>query len=168
MRYWSFPGVPGKMHRVGGLERDYDTGVISNSPENHQRMVNTRAQKIANVANHIPELEVKSEHEGCDTILIGWGGTYGHILTAYEHLNKAGKNLDFAQFQYINPLPRNTREVLSRYKTVIVAELNNGQFATYLQSQIPELNIKRINKTQGQPFLVNEIEEGVIKIMEGK
>ena len=168
VRYWSFPGVPGKMHRVGGLERDYDTGVISNSPENHQRMVNTRAQKIANVANHIPELEVKSEHDGCDTILIGWGGTYGHILTAFEHLNKAGKNLDFAQFQYINPLPRNTREVLSRYKTVIVAELNNGQFATYLQSQIPELNIKRINKTQGQPFLVNEIEEGVIKIMEGK
>ena len=131
-------------------------------------MVNTRAQKIANVANHIPELEIKSENDDCDTILIGWGGTYGHILTAYEHLNKAGKKIDFAQFQYINPLPLNTREVLMKYKTVIVAELNNGQFATYLQSQIPELNIKRINKTQGQPFLVNEIEEGVINIMEGK
>ena len=168
VRYWSFPGVPGKMHRVGGLERDYDTGVISNSPENHERMVKTRATKIANVANHIPELEVKSEHDGCDTIIVGWGGTYGHIYTAFEHLNKAGHKLDFAQFQYINPLPRNTREVLTKYKTVIVAELNNGQFATYLQSQIPELNIKRINKVQGQPFLVNEIEEGVIKIMEGK
>ena len=168
VRYWAIPGTPGLEHRVGGLEKDFETGVLSNNPENHELMVKTRAQKIANVANHIPELEVKSENEGSDTILVGWGGTYGHLYTAFEHLNRNGKKVDFAQFRYINPLPRNTREVLSRYKTVIVAELNSGQFATYLQGLMPELNIERINKVQGQPFLVNEIEEGVNKIMEGK
>ena len=103
-----------------------------------------------------------------DTIIVGWGGTYGHIYTAFEELNAAGKKVDFAQFRYINPLPKNTAEVLGKYKTVIVAELNNGQFANYLQGLNPSLNIKRINKVEGQPFLVHEIVEGVNKIMEGK
>lgn len=168
VRYWAIPGTPGFEHRVGGLEKDYETGVLSNNPENHARMVAARAQKVANVANHIPALEVKSEGEGADTIIVGWGGTYGHIYTAFEELNKAGKKVDFAQFRYINPLPKNTAEVLGKYKTVIVAELNDGQFANYLQALNPNLNIKRINKVEGQPFLVHEIVDGVNKIMEGK
>ena len=168
VRYWAVPGTPGFEHRVGGLEKDYTSAALSNNPENHARMVAARAEKIANVANHIPELEVKSENGDADTIIIGWGGTYGHIYTAYEELNKAGKKIDFAQFRYINPLPKNTQEVLSKYKTVIVAELNTGQFASYLQSINPSLNIKRINKVEGQPFLVQEIVDGVNKIMEGK
>ena len=131
-------------------------------------MVAARAQKVANVANHIPMLEVKSECDDADTIIVGWGGTYGHIYTAFEELNAAGKKVDFTQFRYINPLPKNTAEVLGKYKTVIVAELNNGQFANYLQGLNPSLNIKRINKVEGQPFLVHEIVEGVNKIMEGK
>ncbi len=167
VRYWAIPGEEGLCHRVGGLEKDYVSGALSNNPENHERMVKARAQKVANVANHIPELEVKSEGES-DTLLVGWGGTYGHLYTAYEHLNAEGKRVDFAQFRYINPLPKNTEEVLRRYKTVIVAELNTGQFARYLQSQLSGLHIEQINKTQGQPFLVQEIIDGVNKIMEGK
>ena len=120
------------------------------------------------MANHIPLLEVKSENADADTIIVGWGGTYGHIYTAFEELNKAGRKIDFAQFRYINPLPKNTAEVLGNYKTVIVAELNDGQFANYLQGIYPKLNIKRINKVEGQPFLVHEIVEGVNKIMEDK
>lgn len=168
VRYWAIPGTEGFEHRVGGLEKDYETGVLSNNPENHARMVAARAQKVANVANHIPMLEVKSECDDADTIIVGWGGTYGHIYTAFEELNAAGKKVDFAQFRYINPLPKNTAEVLGKYKTVIVAELNDGQFANYLQGLNPSLNIKRINKVEGQPFLVHEIVEGVNKIMEGK
>lgn len=167
-RYWAIPGTPGLEHRVGGLEKDYNTGVLSNNPENHERMVKARAQKVANVAKYIPELEVKSEGEGADTLLVGWGGTYGHLYSAFEELNKAGKKVDFAQFRYINPLPLNTADVLGRYKTVVVAELNEGQFADYLQAKNPNLNIRRINKVQGQPFLVHELVEGVSKIMEGK
>ena len=168
VRYWAIPGTEGFEHRVGGLEKDYESGVISNNPGNHARMVAARAQKVANVANHIPLLEVKSENADADTIIVGWGGTYGHIYTAFEELNKAGRKIDFAQFRYINPLPRNTAEVLGNYKTVIVAELNDGQFANYLQGIYPKLNIKRINKVEGQPFLVHEIVEGVNKIMEDK
>ncbi len=169
VRYWAIPGTPGLMHRVGGLEKDYNTGVLSNDPANHAKMVAARAQKVANVANHIPELEVKEAEGGqADTLLVGWGGTYGHIYTAYEELNAAGVKVDFAQFRYINPLPRNTHEVLNRYKTVIVAELNSGQFADYLQAKNPNLNIKRVNKVEGQPFLVHEIVDAVKQIKEGK
>ena len=168
VRYWAIPGTEGFEHRVGGLEKDYESGVISNNPGNHARMVAARAQKVANVANHIPLLEVKSENADADTIIVGWGGTYGHIYTAFEELNKAGRKIDFTQFRYINPLPKNTAEVLGNYKTVIVAELNDGQFANYLQGIYPKLNIKRINKVEGQPFLVHEIVEGVNKIMEDK
>lgn len=168
VRYWAIPGTEGFEHRVGGLEKDYESGVISNNPGNHARMVAARAQKVANVANHIPLLEVKSENADADTIIVGWGGTYGHIYTAFEELNKAGRKIDFAQFRYINPLPKNTAEVLGNYKTVIVAELNDGQFANYLQGIYPKLNIKRINKVEGQPFLMHEIVEGVNKIMEDK
>ena len=168
VRYWAIPGTEGFEHRVGGLEKDYESGVISNNPGNHARMVAARAQKVANVANHIPLLEVKSENADADTIIVGWGGTYGHIYTAFEELNKAGRKIYFAQFRYINPLPKNTAEVLGNYKTVIVAELNDGQFANYLQGIYPKLNIKRINKVEGQPFLVHEIVEGVNKIMEDK
>lgn len=167
VRYWAIPGTEGLQHRVGGLEKDYYTGVLSNDPENHEKMVEARRDKVANVAKYIPQLEVKGD-EDADTIIVGWGGTYGHIFTAVEQLIADGKKIAFAQFRYINPMPSNTVSLLSRYKTVIVAELNEGQFAGYLQAQIPSLNIKRINKVQGQPFMVREIVDGVNKIMEEK
>ncbi|MCC8072452.1 MAG: 2-oxoacid:acceptor oxidoreductase subunit alpha [Bacteroidales bacterium] len=165
VRYWAIPGTEGCTHRIGGLEKDYNTGAISTDPVNHERMVYTRREKIARIADDIPELDVL-EADGADTILIGWGGTYGHLRTAATELCEAGRPVAFAQFRYINPLPRNTEEVLSRYKTVIVAELNTGQFADYLQAKYPRLNIKRINKVQGQPFLVKEVVDGVVRILD--
>ena len=169
VRFWAIPGTEGFAHRVGGLEKDYNTGALSNNPENHERMVAARARKVAMVANHIPELTVRSDSDvPADTLLVGWGGTYGHLYTAFEELSKQGIKVDFAQFQYINPLPRNASAVLGKYKRVIVAELNSGQFADYLQAKNPKLNIRRINKVQGQPFLVSEIVDGVKSILEGE
>ncbi len=166
-RYWAIPGDDGLQHRLGGLEKDSETGAISNDPVNHEKMVNLRREKIARIANDIPEQEVLCDIDA-DTLLIGWGGTYGHLHQAADDLNAAGKRVAFTQFRYINPLPKNTADILNRYKTIIVAELNTGMFADYLQSKYPHLDIRRINKIQGQPFLSQEIVDGVTKIMEGK
>ena len=166
-RYWALPGTEGLQHRIGGLEKDSDTGAISNDPANHEKMVNLRREKIARIANDIPEQEVLCD-KNATTLLVGWGGTYGHLYTAAEELNASGKPIAFTQLRYINPLPKNFEEILKSYKTVIVAELNTGMLADYLQSKFPGLNIRRINKIQGQPFLVREIVDGVNKIMENK
>ena len=165
VRYWAIPGTPGFQHRLGGLEKDYNTSAISTDPANHEKMVQARQKKIDLIARNIPDVEVQG-NPNADTLLIGWGGTYGHLYTAVEELNNSGKPVAFAHFRYICPLPANTAEVISRYKRVIVAELNNGQFADYLQAKNPMTHIKRINKVQGQPFLVQEIIDGVTKIME--
>lgn len=166
VRYWAIPGTEGFAHRLGGLEKDYTTGAISTDAVNHEKMVYTRKEKVERIANDIPVLEVACDADA-DTLLVGWGGTYGHLYTAAEEMCKAGKKVAFAHFRYINPLPANTAEVLARYKRVIVAELNTGQFADYLQAKFPGVKIERINKVQGQPFLVSEIIDGVTKIMEG-
>lgn len=167
VRYWAIPGTEGAMHRLGGLEKDYKTGAISTDPANHERMVQTRREKIARIANDIPGLEVIGPDDA-DVLLLGWGGTYGHLRTAASELCKQGKKVAFTHFRYINPLPANTADVLSRYKKVIVAELNTGMFADYLQSRFPEVKMARINKIQGQPFLVEEVMDAVTKIMEEK
>ena len=151
VRYWAIPGTPGFQHRLGGLEKDYNTSAISTDPANHEKMVQARQKKIDLIARNIPDVEVQGNPDA-DTLLIGWGGTYGHLYTAVEELNNSGKPVAFAHFRYICPLPANTAEVISRYKRVIVAELNNGQFADYLQAKNPMTDIKRINKVQGQPF----------------
>ena len=166
VRYWAIPGTEGFAHRLGGLEKDYTTGAISTDAVNHEKMVYTRKEKVERIANDIPALEVACDADA-DTLLVGWGGTYGHLYTAAEEMCKAGKKVAFAHFRYINPLPANTAEVLARYKRVIVAELNTGQFADYLQAKFPGVKIERVNKVQGQPFLVSEIIDGVTKIMEG-
>lgn len=165
VRYWAIPGTQGAAHRIGGLEKDTVTGAISTDPVNHEKMVETRRQKIARIANDIPSLEVACDTDA-DTLLVGWGGTYGHLLTAARELSAAGRPVAFAHFRYINPLPANTAEVLARYKRVIVAELNSGQFADYLQAKFPSVKIERVNKIQGQPFLVSEVVDAVTKIME--
>lgn len=165
VRYWAIPGTQGAAHRIGGLEKDTVTGAISTDPVNHEKMVETRRQKIARIANDIPSLEVACDTDA-DTLLVGWGGTYGHLLTAARELSATGHPIAFAHFRYINPLPANTAEVLARYKRVIVAELNCGQFADYLQAKFPSVKIECVNKIQGQPFLVSEVVDAVTKIME--
>lgn len=166
VRYWAIPGTEGAQHRLGGLEKDYVTSAISTDPANHEKMVLTRREKIARIADDIPALDVLGE--GSDTLLVGWGGTYGHLRTAATELTAAGRPVDFAQFRYINPLPANTGDVLRRYRRVIVAELNTGQFADYLQARFPDVKIERINKIQGQPFLVQEVIEAVNNIIDEK
>jgi len=164
VRYWAIPGTEGAMHRIGGLEKDYFTGALSNDPANHEKMVQTRREKIAHIASDIPSLEVIGPDDA-DILLMGWGGTYGHLRTAAAELEATGKKVAFAQLRYINPLPANTGEVLSRFSKVIVAELNTGMLADYLQAKFPRTVIERINKIQGQPFLVEEVVEAVNEII---
>src|SRR5690554_45286 len=165
-RYWGVPGTPNYQHRVGGLEKDQMTGVISSNPDNHQYMVNTRKEKVERIARHIPEQEVLGDKDA-DTLIVGWGGTYGHLLEAMLRIRDNGNKVALAHFKYINPLPRNTREILKKYKKVIVAEQSNGQFAAYLSGKFQEINnLRRFNKVEGQPFKVSELVKEFTKIIE--
>lgn len=165
VRYWAKPGMEGFMHRLGGLEKDSTTGAISTDPQNHQRMTGLRQAKIDYIATDIPALTVQGDPEA-ETLIVGWGGTYGHLFSAVDELNAEGKKVAFAHFSYINPLPANTEEVLKKYKRIIVCELNNGQFASYLQGKIPGLQVEKYNKVQGQPFTVSELTAHITKRME--
>lgn len=160
VRCWAIPGTEGTAHRLGGLEKDARTGAISTDPANHEKMVAIRREKIARIADDIPLLEVQAD-AAADTLLIGWGGTYGHLRTAADELCAAGTPVALAHFRYINPLPANALDVIRSYRRVIVAELNTGMFADYLQSKLPGVDIRRINKVQGQPFKVSEIVDQV-------
>ncbi|MBR4660639.1 MAG: 2-oxoacid:acceptor oxidoreductase subunit alpha [Bacteroidales bacterium] len=161
-RYWALPGKAGLEHRVGGLEKN-TAGVISSDPENHEKMVAERAEKVARVANYIPDQEVLGPKKA-DTLMISWGGTYGHMLSAYHELKEAGKNIAMTHFDYILPLPKNTAEIFANYKNLVVCELNSGQFANYLRANFPQFQFKQINKVQGQPFIVKEIVDGINKL----
>ncbi|MCM1365988.1 MAG: 2-oxoacid:acceptor oxidoreductase subunit alpha [Prevotella sp.] len=167
VRYWAIPGTEGAMHRIGGLEKHRRTSAISTDPVNHEYMVMTRREKIARIADDIPQLEVIGSGRA-DTLLLGWGGTYGHLRTAAAELTEAGIPVDFTHFRYINPLPANTADILLRYRRVIVAELNTGQLADWLQCKYPDVRIERINKIQGQPFLVSEVVDRVKEIINSK
>ena len=165
VRYWAIPGTEGFAHRLGGLEKDYETSAISTDPANHQKMVTTRQAKIDKIADYIPELEVIGD-EDADLLIVGWGGTYGHLYEAMETMQENGKKVAFAHFKFINPLPKNTAEVLSKYKKVVVAEQNNGQFANYLRGKVPGFNPYRFNRVKGQPFVVARLVEEFTKILE--
>ena len=164
-RYWAVPGTEGFMHRIGGLEKSNETGVISTEPENHQKMTLLRQAKIEKIADSIPELEVQGDTDA-DLLVVGWGGTYGHLYSAVEHMRKNGKKVGLAHFQYINPLPKNTAEVLKKYKKIVVAEQNLGQFAGYLRMKVPGLNISQFNQVKGQPFVTRELVEAFTKLLE--
>lgn len=153
VRYWAFPGMEGYEHRNMGLERDNERGTISTNPENHEKMILNRKHKIEQIANSIPTLRVQG-NPASDTLLVGWGSTEGHLTAAAKELGCA-----LAHFNYIHPLPRNTREVLSAYKRIIVCELNSGQFAQYLRSQ--GYSVEQYNEMMGQPFAVERIVEYV-------
>ena len=166
VRYWAIPGTEGFMHRLGGLEKDSITSAISTDPDNHQKMTDLRQAKIDYIANCIPDLEILGNPDA-DLLVIGWGGTYGHLFSAVESMNAAGKKVAMVHFNYINPMPKNTEEVLRRYKKIVVCELNNGQFATQLCAKVPGLtNVSRFNKVQGQPFMVSELTDHFSKLME--
>ncbi len=167
VRYWGVPGTAGYMHQIGGLEKDYSTGVISSNPNNHQLMVNTRKAKIEKIADFIPEQQVIGNHDA-DTLIVGWGGTYGHLLEVMMRIQDRNKKVALSHFRFINPLPRNTHDILKKYKTIIVAEQNTGHFASYLLGKFNDIKIHQFNRVEGQPFSVSELVDEFIKIMEGK
>ncbi|MGC9151288.1 MAG: 2-oxoacid:acceptor oxidoreductase subunit alpha [Microbacter sp.] len=155
-RYWMIPGMEGFMHRIGGLEKADITGEISTDPKNHQKMVEFRRAKIEKIADYISPLTIYGD-QNAEILMVGWGSTFGHLSTAVDELNDQGKRLALAHFNFIMPLPKNTREVLESFKKIIVFELNDGQFASYLRSKLPGIEIDQYNKIQGQPFEVEEI-----------
>ncbi len=163
-RKWAFPGQKGFEHRVGGLEKTHE-GILSSNPENHALMVKERAEKIARVAGYIPELEVSGAKEG-KLLVVGWGGTYGHLVSAVSQVRASGKVIGYAHFDYINPLPGNTEEVFSRYDEILVCELNSGHFVNYLRGLLPQYRYQQYNKVQGQPFLVQELVAAIEKAFE--
>jgi len=163
-RNWAVPGMPGLEHRLGSLEKDFLTGAVSHNPANHQKMCEIRAEKVARVANSIPELKVIGPQKG-DLLVIGWGSTYGHILSAVNILVEDGVEISFAHFNYISPLPKNTLDVFKNFKRFLVCELNLGQFANYLRMKTEGLTFMQFNKIQGLPFTASEIAEKVKSII---
>ena len=157
------PGTAGLEHRIGGLEKEDVTGNVSYDPANHEHMIRTRAQKIANIANEIPELSVDGPEEG-DLLVIGWGGTYGATLTAAQRARRKGYKVAQAHLRYLNPMPKNTAEVLKRYKKVLVPELNAGQLCLLLRG-LYLAPAESLSKVQGRPFLVSEIEEKIEQML---
>lgn len=155
-RYWAIPGMAGYEHRIGGLEKQEITGNVSYDPDNHQKMTDLREEKVQRVANYIPELAVEGAQEG-DLLIVGWGGTYGSLFTALSKCALNGKSVGLAHFNYIKPLPANTAEVFSKFKKIVVCELNSGQFVKYLRGELPEFTYEQFNKVQGLPFTVSEL-----------
>ncbi len=151
-RNWAVPGTPGLEHRIGGLEKDAVTGNISYEPKNHEKMTAIRAEKIERVQFNIPDQEVEFAQEG-DLLVIGWGGTYGSLHSAVKQMNVQGyHSIGYAHFNYINPMPKNTAEMLSKFKKILVCELNSGQFASLLKIKYSQFEFLQFNKVQGLPF----------------
>ena len=164
-RYWAIPGQPGLRHRVGGLEKEDVTGEVSHDAMNHQIMVELREQKVQKVVEFIPQQEVEGPDEG-DLLVVGWGGTYGALVSAVNDLQGEEKSISLAQFTYINPLPANTAEIFSRYKKILVCELNLGQFANYLRSKHPQFEYLQYNKVQGLPLFISELKIKFKEVLE--
>ena len=168
VRYWATPGMEGFAHRIGGLEKDYDTSAISTDPKNHQKMVQTRQAKIDKIADFIPEVEVLGDKDDAELLIVGWGGTFGHLHEVMDIMRHNGHKVALAHFRFISPLPKNTAEVLKRYPKVVVAEQNNGQFANYLRSKVDDFTPYRFNRVKGQPFIVSRLVEEFTHITEEK
>ena len=162
-RYWAIPGTEGFTHILGGLEKDNKTGAISTDPENHDLMTRLRAEKIAKI--EVPDVEVKGDKDDAELLIVGFGGTYGHLHAAMDELRATGKKVALAHFKFINPLPKNTAEVMKRYKKVVVAEQNMGQFAGYLRMKVDGFVPYQFNQVKGQPFLVNELVQAFEEII---
>ncbi len=166
-RSWAMPGQEGLRHKVGGLEKEDITGEVSHDPLNHQIMVELRQAKVEKVVDFIPEQQIIGADRG-DLLVIGWGGSFGPLLTAVEELQEEGESISLAQFNYIRPLPRNTPEVLKKFRKRIVCELNLGQFADYLTMKHPQFDYLRYNKVQGLPFMISELKLKFKEILEEK
>ena len=163
VRYWAVPGTEGFTHVLGGLEKDNKTGAISTDPENHDLMTRLRQQKISNI--EVPDVEVEGDKEDAELLIVGFGGTYGHLHAAMDELRANGKKVALAHFKFINPLPKNTAALMKKYKKVVVAEQNMGQFAGYLRMKVDGFVPYQFNQVKGQPFVVNELVNAFTEII---
>ena len=163
VRYWAVPGTEGFTHILGGLEKDNATGAISTNPENHHLMTQLRQQKIEKI--QVPDVVVEGDKDDAELLIVGFGGTYGHLHAAMDEMRTAGKKVALAHFKYINPLPKNTAEVLKKYPKVVVAEQHMGQFAGYLRMKIDGFVPSQYNEVKGQPFVVNELVAAFTEIL---
>jgi 2-oxoglutarate ferredoxin oxidoreductase subunit alpha len=166
VRPWAIPGTKGLEHRIGGLEKAHLTGNVCYEPENHQVMTDFRRKKVEMVGNYIPPVEPCGDATG-DLLVLGWGGTYGTILTAVENARKAGKRVSAVHLRYLNPLPKNLGEVIARFNKVLIPELNTGQLRLLIRAKYL-VDAKGLNKVQGKPFLVEEIEQAIDLMISGK
>ena len=164
-RKWAIPGMKGFEHRIGGLEKQEVTGNVSYDPSNHETMVKLRAEKVARVAEYIPEVEVEGS-KNAELLVVGWGGTYGGLHTAIAAMQTEGLSVAHAHFNYINPLPKNTAQLFAKYKKIVVCELNNGQFVKLLRSELPQFDYLQYNKIQGLPFSKGELVAEFKKLIE--
>ena len=164
VRYWAVPGREGFQHILGGLEKDNKTGAISTDPENHDLMTRLRQQKIDSIP--VPDLEVEGDKDDAELLIVGFGGTYGHLHAAMDEMRAQGKKVALAHFKYINPLPKNTAEVLKKYPKVVVAEQNMGQLAAWLKMKVDGFAPLQYNEVKGQPFDVSTLVCNLAKLME--
>ena len=164
VRYWAVPGREGFQHILGGLEKDNKTGAISTDPENHDLMTRLRQQKIDSIP--VPDLEVEGDKDDAELLIVGFGGTYGHLHAAMDEMRAQGKKVALAHFKYINPLPKNTAEVLKKYPKVVVAEQNMGQLAAWLKMKVDGFTPLQYNEVKGQPFDVSTLVCNLAKLME--
>ena len=162
-RPWAIPGTPGLEHRIGGLEKEAITGNVSYEPANHQLMTDTRAWKVANIANDIPRIEVNGDIDA-EILVLGWGSTYGSIRAAARRVRLGGRKVAPTHLRYLNPLPTNLGEVLNSYKQILIPELNTGQLRRVIRSEFL-LDVKGLNKVAGEPFKVAEIEEKILEMI---
>jgi 2-oxoglutarate ferredoxin oxidoreductase subunit alpha len=167
VRQWAIPGTEGLRHRIGGLEKENITGNVSTDPMNHQIMTEMRAEKVNRVVKNLPLQDIYGDQEG-DLLVVGWGSTKGAIQYAVDELRAAGKKISHAHFHYIMPLPANTEEVFSKFKKIIVCELNSGQLVYYLRMMHPQFPYLKYNKVQGLPFVVNELTAKFNQLLEEK
>jgi 2-oxoglutarate/2-oxoacid ferredoxin oxidoreductase subunit alpha len=165
VRQWAPPGTEGLRHRIGGLEKTNIDGYVSTDPLNHQLMVNIREEKINRIADYIPSQKIVGKESG-DLLVVGWGGTEGALLSTVSKMQEQGKPISLAQFNYIKPLPANTEQLFSKFKKIIVCELNMGQFAGYLRMTLPQFKYLQYNKVEGLPFHVQELTEVFSKLLE--
>ena len=164
VRYWAIPGQEGFTHILGGLEKDEHTGAISTDPENHNLMVHERAEKVALIP--VPDLEVEGDKDDADLLIVGFGSTYGHLHSAMMQLRKEGYKVALAQLKYVNPLPKNTADVLLKYNKVVVAEQNLGQLAAVLRAKVDNFVPYQYNEVKGQPFVVAELVKNFKEIIQ--
>ncbi len=162
-RPWALPGTPGLEHRLGGLEKEDRTGKVCYDPANHQHMTNIRAQKVRNVGKMIPPTQITGDDKG-ELLVIGWGGTYGSITTAVQSCQRQSLSVSAVHLRYLNPLPGDLGEIMSRFERILVPELNMGQLRTHLQAEYLR-EMEGLNKVQGKPFLVSEISNKISKMI---